>query len=68
MNQPERVDKRLADLEVLVAFQESTISELNQVVLDFVARVERLERDLTRIREDGNAPDVGPQDDPPPHY
>ena len=61
----ERLQKK-----VLVAFQERTIADLNDVVLAFTARVERLERELAKLtaKVDSPEPEVGPQHDPPPHY
>jgi uncharacterized coiled-coil protein SlyX len=57
-------------LEVLVAFQERALADLNDVVLSFTGRVEALERELRQLRSrvEQPEPEVGPQDDPPPHY
>ena len=60
------VDARLTDLEVRLAYQDKIIASLDEVVRDFAARVERLER-LARERGTPGEP-FGPPDDPPPHY
>lgn len=62
--------KSVQDLEVLVAFQERAIADLNAVVLAFTARVEQLERELGKMRGRLEHPEaeIGPHDDPPPHY
>ncbi len=64
----ERLNKRVEALEVLTAFQERTISKLDATVLAFTQRVEKVERELQRLRAENSASQVGPQDDPPPHY
>ena len=62
------MEERITELEVRIAYQESTIASLDEVVRDFSKRVETLERLLREIRE-GTATDaIGPGDDPPPHY
>lgn len=59
----------LVELEVRIAFQDETISALDEVVREFAARVERLESELGRMRKAMEGlPETGPADDPPPHY
>jgi uncharacterized coiled-coil protein SlyX len=59
-------EKRIEDLEALVAFQDRSISQLDQVLTRLVAQVERLEADAKS--QEVEPPEVGEQCDPPPHY
>ena len=62
-------DKHIVDLEVRVAFQERTISELDEVVCELATRLERMERELREVRDTVNAaPDDDTPEPPPPHY
>ena len=66
---PMSVDKNILDLEVRVAYQEKTIAQLDEVVCEFVTRIERLERELRELRETVTAaPDDDAPEPPPPHY
>lgn len=58
------------ELESRVAFQDETIRNLDEVVRVFSERVERLERRLAELadRLRTGREDVGPHDEPPPHY
>jgi len=66
MNEHDRLEKRVADLEALVAFQDRSISQLDAVLTAFAARVERLEADAKNRQAEPQ--EVGEQCDPPPHY
>lgn len=68
MTDPGRLEHRVEELEALVSFQERTIAALDDVLRTFTARVEQLERELERARQSDQEPEVGPQNDPPPHY
>jgi len=69
MGERDRLERRVEHLESVVAFQEQTISALDEVVRAFTLRVEHLEREVERARAASEADrEVGPQDDPPPHY
>ncbi len=63
------VDERVTNLEIRLAYQDEVIAALDEVVRDFAARVERLERQqrereaLAKVEEP-----IGPPDEPPPHY
>lgn len=60
----------LIELEERIAYQDRLISELDDVVRSFSARVEILERELIRLRTsviDAALPS-GPAHEPPPHY
>ncbi len=64
------MDERLTELEVRLTYQERLISDLDDVVRAFTARVEALEKTIAELREsvvNGPAP-IGEQNDPPPHY
>jgi len=63
------VEERLTDLEIRYAYQTKVIATLDEVVREFTARVERLERQLTAVQSGGadHGP-TGAPDEPPPHY
>jgi SlyX protein len=65
-------DARLEALEIKIAYQEQTISQLNEVILEQQRRLDQLEsiyrvlRDKLRsLEEPGGDPDA---QEPPPHY
>ena len=64
----EKLKRRVEELESLVSFQERTIATLDEVVRGFAGRVETLERELEKVKGSVIPDQVGPQDDPPPHY
>jgi uncharacterized coiled-coil protein SlyX len=61
---------RLDGVEMRVAHQDRTISELNEVITSQWARIDMLERQLLRLREDvqNMAPAREGPEPPPPHY
>ena len=62
------VEKRIVDLEFRTAYQDKLIADLDEVIREFSARVERLESMLNDLKDSENAHPSGPADDPPPHY
>lgn len=64
------MEDRITELESRVAFQDQTIHNLDEVVRLFSSRVEQLEKRVSeladRLRAGGE--EVGPHDEPPPHY
>lgn len=58
------------DLQIQVTYQEKVIADLDEVVRAFSTRVEALERRIVELEErvEAGEPEVGPQNDPPPHY
>lgn len=64
------MDERIIELEVRLAYQDRIISDLDEVVRAFSERVVKLERELVVLKEtvERGAPEVGPQDEKPPHY
>jgi len=64
------MDDRIVELEVRAAYQEKTIADLDEVIRAFTERVTLLEREVRLLKETmkAGAPDVGPQDEKPPHY
>lgn len=66
MNEQDRLEKRVQDLESLIAFQDRKLSKLDEVLTQFAAQVERL---AAKAKSDEDEPaEVGEQLDPPPHY
>jgi uncharacterized coiled-coil protein SlyX len=65
------LDERLLALETRVAYQDHLLASLDDVVREFTARVEKLERRLdqldTAVEGLTEAP-VGDADDAPPHF
>lgn len=65
--------QRLDDLEAHIAHQDSTIDDLNQVVLEQWNEIRALGEKLARLEakiqtiEDGSQEDASPEP-PPPHY
>ena len=61
-------EERIVDLEIRAAYQEKQIAQLDEVLCEFAARIEALERQVKDLKGSLNAAPIGPQDDPPPHY
>ena len=61
-------EQRIVDLEVRAAFQDKLLTELDEVVREFSARVESLESLVKDLQASANAAPIGPANDPPPHY
>lgn len=64
------MDERLIDLEIRLSYQDKIIADLDEVVRAFATRVQTLERELELLKETvkEGVPDVGPQNEKPPHY
>lgn len=63
------VATRIDDLEARVAYQEKTISELNDVITAQWRKMEAIEFQLRRLGEEIQTMDGGTAvDRPPPHY
>ena len=58
------------DLESKLAFLERTVEELSAVVNEEALARQALDTRLARLEQSqkGDGLDVGPHDDPPPHY
>lgn len=68
-SEQEPLREELIDLEVRIAFQQRTVSELDALVRTLYTRVEALEREVALLRAGGDAgPPIGPANEPPPHY
>lgn len=62
--------KRLTELETKVSYQDQTIEELNQVVIELRKEIETMEKKvqhLMNIVENDGLKDQS-QEEPPPHY
>ncbi len=64
------MEDRIVDLEVRLAYQDKIIADLDEVVRAFADRVVKLERELEVVTETlkTGVPEVGPQNEKPPHY
>ena len=74
MTDTDDFERRLVALESRIAFQDRTIEELNEVIIDQARTLERLVQQLTAVeRQLRAAPGAGHEQadaerDKPPHY
>jgi uncharacterized coiled-coil protein SlyX len=62
-------DERWLDVDVKLAYQERLIRELDALVRDFGARLDKAERLLDQVRAALPSPvPLGAANEPPPHY
>jgi SlyX protein len=63
-------DDRITALEIRIAHQDQTVAELNEVVTTQWRKIEALERQMGRLREEfqNSQNDRGGDEPPPPHY
>lgn len=66
----QELEQAVVDLQMRVTYQDKVIADLDEVVRAFSTRVEALERRIVELEErvEAGEPEVGPQNDPPPHY
>ena len=66
----DRVESRFVDLETKVAFQEKTIADLNDVLVEQERALNELRRQVTALREQLHelVDDADPAIERPPHY
>lgn len=64
------LEARLVDLEVRYAWQEDLVEQLSDLVRDQQEQIDALRRELERLRDqmEGDPQEIGPADEPPPHY
>ncbi len=63
------LEQRIIELETRLAYQEQTLSELNEVLAEQLRRQSRLEQALALLRQHVQSLPVPETDDaPPPHY
>jgi uncharacterized coiled-coil protein SlyX len=61
--------ERWLDLDVKLAYQERLIGELDALVREFGARLDKAERELTQLKQAVPPPlPLGAANEPPPHY
>ena len=61
--------ERWLDLEVKLAYQERLIHQLDALVREFAARLDKAERELAEIKQAMPSPlTLGALNEPPPHY
>lgn len=66
---PMSLESQIIDLEIRIAHQDKLIASLDDVVREVSERVESLQRQVAEIRQGAaGQPNVGPGNDPPPHY
>ena len=63
-------EDRLDELEIKLAFQDKLIRDLDALVREFADRLDKAERRITQLEATVRTgePQVGPANDPPPHY
>jgi SlyX protein len=66
----ETLAARLLELEVKTAYQDRTIEDLNDVVLELRGEIDKLRRDFEALQSEAQSADkpIGPGNEPPPHY
>jgi uncharacterized coiled-coil protein SlyX len=64
----EDLEKRVTELEVKLTYQDRLIEELNQVVIELRAEIERVAKGMRRVEQQiiADLPDA--PNEPPPHY
>lgn len=64
------LEERLVDLESRHMHQEHLVDQLNSVLIDQREIIDRLQRDLARLKDQVRAGpgDAGGHDEKPPHY
>ena len=66
------MDKRLEDLEIRLSYQESTIEDLNQVVIRQQDQIDMLIEEIKQIKQQqqqgGDLVRPMSEETPPPHY
>lgn len=69
-DQGDRDADRLTDVEARIAHHERMIADLNDVITAQWRKIDQLERNLSRIREELQAiePQRSTVEPPPPHY
>lgn len=61
--------ERWLDLDVKLAYQERLIHELDTLVRELGARLDKAERELAELKQAMPPPlPLGPAGEPPPHY
>ena len=69
MADTDRDDERWLDLDVKLAYQERLIHELDALIREFAARLDKAERELEQLKQAMPPPlPIGAIDEPPPHY
>ena len=66
-----RIDTRLTELEIKACFTEDLVDALNRLVARQQDQIDRLLREVVRLRDQGPAgepPPRGQRDELPPHY
>jgi len=68
------IDNKIIDIETKMAFQEETIEQLNDVIINQQKAIDKLQRQLvqlnSKIEEESQhwQTDQNPVDETPPHY
>ena len=72
MEQPQRTEQRLTDLEIKACFTEDLVEHLNQLVARQQEQIALLLREVNHLRQQGPSGDAGVprslRDELPPHY
>ena len=72
MSQDHDIDERLMALEIKASYAEDLLDRLDQIIIRQQDQIDRLERELQRLRQappdQDNAGPRPPRDERPPHY
>ena len=67
-----RLEQRLTEVEIKLAFTEDLVDRLNEVIVRQQSQIDALIRELLQLRDQLPGPDGGPvrnlRDEKPPHY
>ena len=63
-----RMETRIVELEIRVAYQEKLLHDLDEVVTAYATRIDALTRELQELRGRVEAGAIATVDEPPPHY
>jgi uncharacterized coiled-coil protein SlyX len=61
-------ESRLNDLEIRYSYLERAVRDLDQVVIDLRAQVDRLEREMKELVNVAGEEEASPENEKPPHY
>lgn len=61
-------DKRIEDLEIKVAFQEHSLSQLDEVIQTLRGEMDDLKKETSSLKQELNALQPAPENAPPPHW
>ena len=72
MDDPQRIEHRLTELEIKASYTEDLLDRLNEVIVRQQAQIDQLRRALAEAQQQASAAEPAPfrslRDELPPHY